>query len=547
MQKAQAFLCESKLSFSMEESMARNARALLSVSDKAGLIEFARGLSDLGLELVSTGGTAKALSDAELPVIGVSDVTRFPEMLDGRVKTLHPAIHGGILADRSKPEHMQTIAEHGITPIDLVVVNLYPFRETVSKPGVTRADAIENIDIGGPSMVRSAAKNHASVAVVVTPEDYPLVLAEMKRGGGRLSQETRDRLAATAFQHTADYDAAIAQYLSASPSDSDVSPFPKTLSLHLEKIQDLRYGENPHQKAAFYRDVQSDVAGIAGALKLHGKELSFNNIYDLSAAYNLIAEFRDEQEAAVAIIKHTNPCGVAIAPTLTEAFRRARAGDPISAYGGILASSRPIDAVTAELITGKNTFFEAIIAPGYDEDAQTILTEKKQWGANLILLQAPLPESTASGWDYKKVSGGMLIQTADSVPSTDLKLTTATKREPSAVEIDNLRFAWKVVKHVKSNAIVLVKDRQLIGVGAGQMNRVQSVRLAVEQAGDKAQGSVLASDAFFPFSDGPEAAGKAGVTAIIQPGGSKKDEEVVDMANTHNMAMVLTSYRHFRH
>jgi phosphoribosylaminoimidazolecarboxamide formyltransferase/IMP cyclohydrolase len=531
----------------MEESMARNARALLSVSDKAGLIEFARGLSDLGFELVSTGGTAKALTDAGLPVVGVSDVTRFPEMLDGRVKTLHPAIHGGILADRSKPEHMQTIADHGITPIDLVVVNLYPFRETVSQPGVTRTEAIENIDIGGPSMVRSAAKNHASVAVVVSPEDYPAVLAEMQRGGGRLSQTTRDRLAASAFQHTADYDAAIAQYLSTAPSENEESLFPKALSLQLEKIQDLRYGENPHQQAAFYRDVRSDVAGIAGALKLHGKELSFNNIYDLSAAYNLIAEFRDEADAAAAIIKHTNPCGVALAETLADAFRRARAGDPISAYGGILASSRPIDAATAELITGKNTFFEAIIAPGYDEDAQVILTQKKQWGANLILLQAPLPASTVTGWDYKKVSGGMLIQTADSVPSADLKLTTATKREPSSDEIGSLRLAWKIVKHVKSNAIVLVKDRQMIGVGAGQMNRVQSVRLAVEQAGEKAQGSVLASDAFFPFADGPEAAGTAGVTAIIQPGGSKKDEEVIDMANTYNMAMVLTSYRHFRH
>ncbi len=526
--------------------MTRISRALLSVSNKTGLIPFAQGLAALGVELISTGGTAKTLSEAGLTIKNVSDVTQFPEMLDGRVKTLHPAVHGGILADRSKPEHMETIAAHGITPIDLVVVNLYPFAQTVAKPGVTREEAIENIDIGGPSMVRSAAKNHASVAVVVSPEDYDAVLGELRQSGGVLSQETRDRLAARAFQKTAEYDTAIAAYLSAGTA-AEGRAFPETLSLALTKAQDLRYGENPHQKAAFYRDSQGDAVGVATAVKLHGKELSFNNIYDLNAAFDLVREFSEDTNAAAAIIKHTNPCGMALAPTLAEAFQRARSGDPISAFGGILATSRPIDAATAELITGKNTFFEAIIAPGYATDAFNILTEKKQWGANLILLESTLPVRVEEGLDFKRIEGGMLVQTADVKTATALDVTTVTRRTPSESELRDLLFAWKIVKHVKSNAIVLVKNRQLIGVGAGQMNRVQSVRLAVEQAGEKAQGAVLASDAFFPFSDGPEAAGKAGVTAIIQPGGSKKDDESIAMADTYNMAMVVTGHRHFRH
>lgn len=536
--------------------MSRIARALVSVSDKTGLEEFARGLTALGVELLSTGGTAKSLSEAGLPVTNVSDVTQFPEMLDGRVKTLHPNIHGGILADRSKPEHMATIAEHGIAPIDLVIVNLYPFAQTVAKPGVTREEAIENIDIGGPSMVRSAAKNHAAVAVVVDPADYGSVLREMQSADGSVSQATRDRLAAKAFAQTAAYDTAIAAYLADAPAPraEGESQFPASLSLSFEKIQDLRYGENPHQQAAFYRqtgrETGTEASGVATAKKLHGKELSFNNIYDLNAAFALIQDFAGETDAAAAIIKHTNPCGMALAPTLADAFKRARAGDPISAFGGILATSRPIDAATAELITGKNTFFEAVIAPGYDADAFKILTEKKAWGANLILLEAaPAPNNGGTGadWDLKRVSGGLLVQTPDTATQTTANLSTASRREPERHELEDLLFAWKLVKHVKSNAIVLAKDRQLVGVGAGQMNRVQSVRLAVAQAAEKAQSAVLASDAFFPFPDGPEAAGKAGVTAIIQPGGSKKDDDTVAMADSYNMALVLTGIRHFRH
>ncbi|MGI4792106.1 MAG: bifunctional phosphoribosylaminoimidazolecarboxamide formyltransferase/IMP cyclohydrolase [Janthinobacterium lividum] len=532
--------------------MVRIKRALLSVSDKAGLVEFATGLHELGIELISTGGTAKTLSDAGLPIQNVSDITHFPEMLDGRVKTLHPAVHGALLAVRSLPEHMETIAAHGITPIDLVVVNLYPFAETIAKPGVTREEAIENIDIGGPSMIRSAAKNHVSVAVVVSPDDYPALLSELQKNDGALSQATRSRLAVQAYAHTAAYDATITKYLAEQPLSEETETqegqgFPNLLTLSFSKVQDLRYGENPHQKAAFYREPAS-TGGIAAATKLHGKELSFNNIYDLNAAYNLVLEFADQSTPAAAIIKHTNPCGAAIAGTLSEAFQKAREGDPISAFGGILAVNRTIDAETANLITGKNTFFEAIIAPGYDPEAFTILTTKKQWCQNLILLQAPeMTAPSATEYDYKRVSGGLLVQTQDTAMLKRSETEAVSERQATPEEMSDLMLAWKLVKHVKSNAIVLVKDRQLIGVGAGQMNRVQSVRLAVAQAGEKAKGAVLASDAFFPFPDGPEAALQAGVTAIIQPGGSKKDDESTAMADQYGAAMVLTGRRHFRH
>ena len=541
--------------------MAQIKRALLSVSDKTGLVEFARGLSVLGVELVSTGGTAKSLADAGLPILGISEVTQFPEMLDGRVKTLHPAVHGALLADRSKPQHMETIAAHGIVPIDLVVVNLYPFAETIAKPGVSREEAVENIDIGGPSMIRSAAKNHASVAVVVSPADYSAVLAEMERSEGGVSQATRSRLAAQAFAHTAAYDATITNYLSAHPAeegqeeegqgndaeDAADQGFPDLLTLAFTKVQDLRYGENPHQRAAFYKEPAAS-GGVASAEKLHGKELSFNNIYDLNAAYNLVLEFSAAGTPAAAIIKHTNPCGAAIAGTLAEAFAKAREGDPISAFGGILATNQPIDAETANLITGKNTFFEAVIAPGYSDEAFSILTTKKQWGQNLILLQAPeMGAPSAEEYDYKRVSGGLLVQTQDAAATKPSDTETVSERQATVEEMADLMLAWKLVKHVKSNAIVLVKDRQLVGVGAGQMNRVQSVRLAVAQAGDKAKGAVLASDAFFPFPDGPEAALQAGVTAIIQPGGSKKDDDSIAVADQYGAAMVLTGRRHFRH
>ena len=533
--------------------MVQIKRALLSVSDKTGLVDFARGLDALGVQLLSTGGTAKSLADTGMPVLNVSDITHFPEMLDGRVKTLHPAVHGALLADRSKPEHMETIAAHGITPIDLVVVNLYPFAETIAKPGVTREEAVENIDIGGPSMIRSAAKNHASVAVVVSPSDYPAVLAEMEKNDGALSAQTLARLAVQAYAHTAAYDATITHYLMQQPladgesAEQEGQGFPELLTLSFTKVQDLRYGENPHQKAAFYRD-PSATSGLASAEKLHGKELSFNNIYDLNAAYNLVQEFSDQNTPAAAIIKHTNPCGAAIADTLADAFAKAREGDPISAFGGILAVNQPVDADTANLITGKNTFFEAMIAPGYSDEAYTILTTKKQWCANLILLRSQPVSGTANeGYDYKQVSGGLLVQTADSAMLKPSETQTASERQATASEMSDLMLAWKLVKHVKSNAIVLVKNRQLVGVGAGQMNRVQSVRLAVTQAGEKAKGAVLASDAFFPFPDGPEAALQAGVTAIIQPGGSKKDDEAIAIADQYGAAMVLTGRRHFRH
>ncbi len=522
-------------------------RALISVSDKTGLVEFAQGLAELGVSLISTGGTAKSLADAGLMIQNVSDVTHFPEMLDGRVKTLHPAVHGALLADRSKPEHMETIAEHGITPIDLVVINLYPFAATIAKPGVSREEAVENIDIGGPSMIRSAAKNHASVAVVVSPSDYPAILAELQKNNGSLSQETRTRLAVQAYAHTAAYDATITQYLAAQQPKEEGQGFPDLLPLAFTKVQDLRYGENPHQRAAFYRE-PAVTGGLGAATKLHGQELTFNNIYDLNAAYNLVLEFANQSTPAAAIIKHTNPCGAAIAETLAEAFRLAREGDPISAFGGILAVNQPIDAATANLITGKNTFFQAIIAPAYDADAFTILTTKKQWGQNLILLQVVgMAAPSAEEYDYKRVSGGLLVQTQDTASLKPSEMKTASERQPTPEEMSDLMFAWKLVKHVKSNAIVLVKAKQLVGTGAGQMNRVQSVRLAVTQAGEKAKGAVLASDAFFPFPDGPEAALQAGVTAIIQPGGSKKDDESIAIADQYGTAMVLTGRRHFRH
>jgi phosphoribosylaminoimidazolecarboxamide formyltransferase/IMP cyclohydrolase len=540
--------CGSKISDKKgTTAMIRVKRALLSVSDKTGLLDFAQGLADLGVDLISTGGTAKGLADAGLSIQNISDITHFPEMLDGRVKTLHPAVHGALLADRSKPEHMQTIAQHDITPIDLVVVNLYPFAETIARPGVTREEAVENIDIGGPSMIRSAAKNHAAVAVVVSPTDYPAVLAELQKNDGALSQETRTRLAVQAYAHTAAYDAMITKYLAAQEAQEEGQGFPDVLPLAFTKVQDLRYGENPHQRAAFYREPAA-TGGLATASKLHGKELSFNNIYDLNAAYNLVLEFAAQNASAAAIIKHTNPCGAAVAGTLAGAFRLAREGDPISAFGGILAVNQPIDAETANLITGKNTFFEAIIAPGYDADAFTILTTKKQWGQNLILLEAKgMAAPSAEEYDYKRVSGGLLVQTQDAATLKPAETEAVSERQPTAEEMSDLLFAWKLVKHVKSNAIVLVKNKQLVGVGAGQMNRVQSVRLAVAQAGEKAKGAVLASDAFFPFPDGPEAALQAGVTAIIQPGGSKKDEDSIAIADQYGAAMVLTGRRHFRH
>jgi len=528
-------------------------RALLSVSDKTGLIPFAQGLVNFGFEIISTGGTAKALSEAGIPVIAVSDVTQFPEMLEGRVKTLHPAVHGGLLADRSKPEHLETIAAHNIKPIDLVCVNLYPFAATVAEPDVALEDAIENIDIGGPAMIRSAAKNHASVTVVVHPDDYVVVLLEMQEFDGNVPLEVRRRLAAKAYAHTAQYDASISTWLDAKFHENDTTKtYPQEIAFGFYKAQECRYGENPHQTAAFYIAPGVTEPCVANAKQIHGKELSFNNIYDMNAALETVKEFSEEAQAAAVIIKHTNPCGAALAETLAEAFRKAREGDPISAFGGILAVTRPIDVATANEITGKNTFFEAIIAPGFDPEAIPILTEKKKWGANLRLLEVGdlrnwRDRASNTGADYKRVVGGLLVQDPDHKVITAADLTTVTEREPTPDEIAELLFAWRVMRHAKSNAIVFTKDRQVIGVGAGQMNRVRSVKLAVEQAGDSAQGAVMASDAFFPFPDGPEAAAFAGITAIIQPGGSVKDPETIAVANAHNIAMVFTGVRHFLH
>jgi phosphoribosylaminoimidazolecarboxamide formyltransferase / IMP cyclohydrolase len=521
-------------------------RALISVSNKDGIVEFARGLSALGVEIISTGGTAKVLIEAGIAVIGISDVTQFPEMLDGRVKTLHPAVHGGLLARRNLPGHMQTIQQHGIRPIDLVCINLYPFAETVAKPGVTLEDAVENIDIGGPAMIRSAAKNHDAVAVVVHPGDYAHILAELQENAGATRLKTRRALAAKAYAHTARYDSMISQYLVNEFTPQEA--FPEEIGLGFTKAQDCRYGENPHQRAAFYHEPNVSEPCMATARQLHGKELSFNNFFDINGALETVKEL-DEGPAAV-IVKHTNPCGAAVAATLAEAFSRAREADPVSAFGGILAVNRLLDVATAEQITGKNTFFEAIIAPGFEADAILILTERKKWGANLRLLEVgDLADwqKKASGWDLKKVVGGLLIQDRDLRVMGRDELKGVTDRAPNDEELAELLFAWRVVKHVKSNAIVFTRDRRVVGVGAGQMNRVRSVRLAVEQAGEKAQGAVMASDAFFPFPDGPEAAADAGVTAIIQPGGSVKDQETIDLCNARGIAMVFTGVRHFLH
>jgi phosphoribosylaminoimidazolecarboxamide formyltransferase / IMP cyclohydrolase len=534
-------------------------RALISVFDKTDLLEFAEGLRRFGFEILSTGGTARALRDADIPVTDVSEVTQFPEMLEGRVKTLHPAVHGGILADRNKPPHLDAIAEQGIRPIDLVCVNLYPFGAVVAKPDVTLEEAIENIDIGGPAMIRSAAKNHTGVVVVVHPTDYMDLLAEMEANEGSVTLATRRALAAKAYAHTAQYDAHISRWLTqrfaleseANPPFS-VSLFPQELALGFRKVQDCRYGENPHQEAAFYVLPNVTEPCVASARQFHGKELSFNNFYDLNAALETAKEFSEESQPAAVIIKHANPCGVALGETLADAFRKAREGDPISAFGGILAVTQPLDVATAEEITGKNTFFEAIIAPEYEPEAIPILTDRKRWGTDLRLLKVgDLSEwrekTDATGVDFKRVTGGMLLQTPDHVILTREDLQTVSERTPTDEEIEELLFAWRVIRHVKSNAIVFTKNRQVVGVGAGQMNRVQSVRLAVEQAGEAARGAVMASDAFFPFPDGPEAAAQAGIVAIIQPGGSKKDQETIDVVNRYGIAMVYTGIRHFLH
>ena len=529
-------------------------RALLSVSNKAGLVQFAKGLADLSVKLLSTGGTAHALRAAGLTVTDVAEVTGFPEMLDGRVKTLHPRIHAGLLAVRGNAEHDRQLAAQGIEPIDLVAVTLYPFEDALTEPEATLAEVNEQIDIGGPAMLRSAAKNFDAVAVVVDPEDYPSILAELRANGGSLSRATRSRLAGKAFAHTARYDSLIAGFferLTAHAATPDAGsplsalgsphPFPPLLQLRLERIQALRYGENPHQRAAFYRDLDGR-GGIASARQPQGKELSYNNLLDLDAAWKVAQDFADP---VVAIIKHNNPCGVAIASRLVDAYARARDADPVSAFGGIIGLNRPLDAETAQAIA--STFVEAVIAPEYTEEARTILAQKK----NLRLLELAAEDkqsrSSIGDLDLRRVSGGMLVQDPDRMDPDPATLQVVTRRAPTASELPALRFAWKVAKQVKSNAIVLSSETATVGIGAGQMSRVDSVKLAILKATAPTRGTVLASDAFFPFRDGVDLAAEAGVTAIIQPGGSVRDAEVISAADEHALAMVFTGMRHFRH
>ncbi len=507
-------------------------RALISVSDKTGVVEFARVLHGLGVEIVSTGGTMKTLKEAGIPVVYVSEITGFPEIMDGRVKTLNPYIHGGILAIRDNPDHVQAMRHHKIKGIDMVVVNLYPFRQTVAKPDVTLGEAVENIDIGGPAMIRAAAKNFAYVAVVVNPANYARIAAELTKKG-EISQEIRMELAREAYSHTAEYDAWIARYLAGQLGQGR---FPARLQMVFDKVQDLRYGENPHQQAAFYREQGFAGPGVAGARQLHGKELSFNNIVDLEAAFNIVNEFA---APAATIIKHTNPCGTGTGDSLAAAYAKAYEADPVSAFGGIIGLNREVDKATAKQIG--RLFAEAVIAPGYSAEALAVLSEKK----NVRLLAAEFGKS-ADAMDIKRVAGGILVQDADA-GDPDAKLTVVSKRQPTAAELAQLDFAWKVVKHVKSNAIVVAADNRTVGVGAGQMNRVGAANIALTQAGEAAKGAVLASDAFFPFRDTVDAAAKAGVTAIIQPGGSVRDEESVQAADEHGMVMVFTGVRHFKH
>ena len=505
-------------------------RAVISVSDKSGLGEFAGALAGLGVEIFSTGGTQRAIAEAGVPVRSISELTGFPEILDGRVKTLHPAVHGGILARRDVPDHMGQLESHGIGLIDVVVVNLYPFVETVRREGVDLTEALENIDIGGPTLLRASAKNFPHVLVVVDPADYEETSRRM--GEGTLDEAFKKGLARKAFRHVAVYDTAIADYLS-----EGAGGFPGELTIGMVKTQELRYGENPHQKGAFYAGTLARGAGIAGAEQLWGKELSFNNIADADAAWAAASDF---EWPAVSVIKHMNPCGLASHEDLTEAYRRALAGDPVSAFGGIVACNRKVESVTAEEIS--EVFYEIVIAPEFDEDALAILKKRK----NLRILQVG-SGGGASGLDVKTVVGGFLVQTRDTGGDDPSSWRCVTKREPTEGEIKDLQFAWKAAKHVKSNAIVLAKDSALVGMGAGQPNRVNSVHLAIRAAGERAKGSALASDAFFPFADNIEMAAEGGVGAIVQPGGSVRDEEVVKAADELGIAMVFTGMRHFKH
>jgi len=522
----------------------RIERALISVSDKNGILEFSRGLAKLGVEIISTGGTASLLRDNKVAVKDVSEITGFPEMMDGRVKSLHPKVHGGILALRDNPEHVAKMKDHGIAPIDLVVVNLYPFEATVAR-GASFDEIVENIDIGGPSMVRAAAKNHAHVGVVVDPNDYDSILAELQEGGGSLSPETRFQLFRKAFQHTAYYDSVISNYFASLDENKKPGLWGQTVNIQISKIQDMRYGENPHQSAAFYATRGETGPAIARAKQFQGKELSFNNILDADAALATVLEFSDI--AAVAI-KHNNPCGVALSKkSLADAFRKAKACDPVSIFGGVIAFNREVDEETATEL--KEIFLEIVIAPSYTPEAKAVLSSAKRL-LNIRLLELDMSKPQNGGYDLRRVRGGILLQDWDT-GSVDVRTCRiATQKKPTEEEYQALDFAWRVCRHVKSNTIVFASPDRLLGVGAGQMSRVDSAKIAVLRAaahGLDLRGSVVASDAFYPFRDGVDEAAKAGAKAVIQPGGSIKDEEVIAAADEHGMAMVFTGMRHFRH
>lgn len=511
-------------------------RALISVSDKTGIVELAKELSSMGIEIISTGGTHKILSDSGINVVNISDITGFPECLDGRVKTLHPKVHGGLLAMRSNAEHMKQIKELGIEPIDMVIINLYPFKQTILKENVKLEEAIENIDIGGPTMLRAAAKNYQDVVVIVDPSDYSMVLDELKSTKD-VSVKTKFKLASKVFEHTSHYDTLIAKYLRDEIGEEE---FPQTLSLTFEKVQDMRYGENPHQKAVFYKEVGANVGCLPSAKQLHGKELSYNNINDTNGALDLLKEF---DEPTVVAVKHANPCGVGSADNIYDAYIKAYESDPVSIFGGIVAANREIDEKTAQEIN--KIFIEIVIAPSFTEEALNILTQKK----NIRILQldnisAKIPAGT---YEMKKVAGGLLVQSYNNDVLNVDELQYVTEKKPTKEELESLIFAMKVVKHTKSNGIALASGKQTIGVGLGQTNRIMAAKIAIEYAGERAKGAVMASDAFFPFPDCVEAAAAAGITAIIQPGGSIKDQESIDACNKHGIAMVFTGMRHFKH
>jgi phosphoribosylaminoimidazolecarboxamide formyltransferase/IMP cyclohydrolase len=519
----------------------RIERALLSVSDKTGLVDFARGLAALGIQLFSTGGTRATLEQAGIPVRDVAAYTGFPEMMDGRIKTLHPKIHGGILCRRDRADDMAALAEHGILTFDLVVVNLYPFEATVRREGVAWEEAIEQIDIGGPTLIRAAAKNHAFTTVVTSPGQYQRVLDEVSAKRST-TEALRRELAGAAFAHTAVYDQAIADYFH---RNADQEPTPETITLRLRRKEVLRYGENPHQQAAVYEDVRLPDAGLVGAEKLHGKELSYNNLLDLDSAWRIV---RSLPAPAAVVIKHNNPCGAACAATPSEAMRRALDGDPLSAFGSVLGLNQPLDAATAEVLAEPGRFIEAIVAPGFEQQAIEILTTRPKWKGNVRLI-AITPHGPPAGrsWELRQIDGGFLRQESDDADDPEAEWSVVTRRKPTDAERADLRFAWAVVRHVKSNAIVLAKERTLLGVGAGQMSRVDSVEIAIRKAGDHAKGAVLASDAFFPFPDSIQHAAAAGVSAMIQPGGSRNDPDVISACDQHGVAMILTGRRHFKH